>query len=92
MNLSTQYDIMSQNIQTIHNPLVADMYVKREYSSKNPAHCQDVLVIEANFSDKVMDYEAYSEKLAELLIALPSIKYQVEDHVGLIDRVDIKTH
>ena len=52
----------------------------------------DVLVIEASFSDKVMDYEAYSEKLAELLIALPSIKYQVEDRVGLIDRVDIKTH
>lgn len=92
MNLPTQYDIMSQNIQTIRNPLVADMYVKREYSPKNPARCQDVLVIEANFSDKVMDYEAYSEKIAELLIALPSIKYQVEDHVGLIDRVDIKTH
>lgn len=92
MNLATQYDIMSQNIQTIYHPLVADLYVKREYNTKNATQCQDVLVIEASFSDKVMDYEAYSEKLAELLIALPSIKYQVEDRVGLIDRVDIKTH
>lgn len=92
MNLSTQYDVMSQNIRTVYNPLVADMYVKREYNYKNPTLCQDVLVIEANFSDKAMDYESYSEKLAELLMALPSIKYQVEDHIGVIDRVDIKTH
>lgn len=92
MNLSTQYDVISQNICTVYNPLVADMYVKREYNRQNPTLCQDVLVIEANFSDKVMDYDSYSEKLAELLMSLPSIKQQVEGHIGLIDRVDIKTH
>src|SRR3989338_1068369 len=92
MNLSTQYDIMNSNIQSVSHPLVADIYVKREYVRGNPALCNDVLVIEANFSDSKADYQVYSAKLAELLMALPSIRDQVEDSVGSIDRVDIKTH
>jgi hypothetical protein len=92
MNLSIQYDIMNSNIQSVSHPLVADIYVKREYVRGNPALCNDVLVIEANFSDNKTDYQAYSAKLAELLMALPAIRDQVEDSVGSIDRVDIKTH
>lgn len=92
MNLSTQYDIMNNNIQSISHPLVSDIYVKREYVRGNLALCNDVLVIEANFSDAKTDYQVYSAKLAELLMALPFIRDQVEETVGSIDRVDIKTH
>ena len=92
MYLSNQYDVLNNNIQTISHPLVSDIYVKREYVRGNPALCNDVLVIEANFSDSKTDYQGYSAKLAELLMALPAIRDQVEDTVGVIDRVDIKTH
>ncbi|MDY0029066.1 MAG: hypothetical protein RBR86_03890 [Pseudobdellovibrionaceae bacterium] len=92
MNLSSQYDIMSQNLQSISHPLVSDLYVKREWGRHSPFECQDVLVIEANFSDRVMNYNAYSALLSELMLALPHIKDQVEDNVGSIDRIDIKTH
>lgn len=92
MNLSSQYDIMNTSIQSISHPLVSDIYVKREYVRGNPAMCNDVLVIEANFSDAKVDYQVYSAKLAELLMALPFIRDQVEENVGSIDRVDIKTH
>ncbi len=92
MNLTNNYDALSLNLQTISHPLVADLYVKREYSREFPYDCKDVLVIEANFSDRKLNYETYSTMLSDLILALPDIRERVEDNVGLIDRIDIKTH
>lgn len=92
MNLHSHHDMLNFNLQNVYHPLVSDMYLKREYGQSKGFDCKDVLVIETNFSDRDHDHEAYTGLLAELLISLPLIREQVEETVGTIDRVDIKTH
>lgn len=92
MSMSTSYEIMNQNLHSVCHPLVSDMYVKREFSANHPGMSEDVLIIEANFSEKEMDHSLYSSMMSDLFLALPDIRDQVESSVGAIDRIDIKTH
>lgn len=92
MNLDSHYVVLSQNIQHIAHPLVSDIYIKREYNQGKVEQCQDILIIETNFSAVASDYTTYNSLLSDLYLALPAIKDQVEDSIGPIDRVDIKTH
>ncbi len=79
-------------VHAISHPLVADFYIKQEYSRENPFVSKDVLVIEANFSKQALNHREYRALMAELFLDLPQIKQQVESKLGAIDRVDIKTH
>ncbi|MES2729074.1 MAG: hypothetical protein V4621_03115 [Pseudomonadota bacterium] len=92
MNLQHHSLLIPHAVHSVTHPLVADFYIKQEYSREKPYACKDILVIEANFSERVMNHRQYRALMAELFLALPDIKEQVESNLGVIDRVDIKTH
>ena len=91
-NTLTANNLVPQSVPMMTHPLVADMYVKKEYGRSQPYKAKDVLVIEASFSPATSNHHEYRALMAELFMALPDIRQQVEGSVGTFDRVDIKTH
>lgn len=81
-------------VSGISHPLVADMYLKKDFGSSNDRQEQDVLVIEArgcDFEDNETEHDAFDSYLIDLLLDLEGLKTQVEEKIGTFDRVDIRT-
>ncbi|MBU6234732.1 MAG: hypothetical protein KGQ41_02720 [Alphaproteobacteria bacterium] len=77
-------------LSTIVHPLVASMYLKKEYGNPHTQDHNDTLVIETNFPIDDNNSKSFNSYLQELLTDLPTIQNQVEARVGHIDRVDIR--
>ena len=92
MNMNVRSAMIPNAVHAVSHPLVADLYIKKEYSREKPYNCKDILVVEANFSERVLNHREYRALLSELFMALPDIKGRVEGNMGPVDRIDIKTH
>lgn len=77
-----------EKITAVSHPLVASMYLKKDFHGSDPS--EEVLVIETNFNDKNRGEVKFADYLMELLADLPEIQEQAEMRVGKIDRVDIR--
>lgn len=79
-----------QKVTGIYHPLVADMYLKKDFSHHN---CyQDVLVIEVRSGSEDGEHDGFDSYLTDLLTDLEDLKRQAENKLGCFDRVDIQTH
>lgn len=87
MMLSTQ-----NKLGTITHPLVANMYLKKDFGAPFAKHHEDVLVIETNFPVDETNTRSFNACLNDLLSDLPDLQVQAEAKVGPFDRVDIRTH
>lgn len=83
--------IQTQNkLSTITHPLVAAMYLKKDFGAPLTQHQEDVLVIETSFPVDEHDEKSFSACMADLLSDLPDLQVQAEAKVGPFDRVDIR--
>lgn len=78
----------SKPVTGYHHPLIANMYLKKDYSHNE----EDVLVIEARRSAKYKDNSNrdFDSYLNELLINLDDVRKAAEAKVGHFDRIDIR--
>lgn len=84
--------IQTQNkLGSVTHPLVATMYLKKDFGAPFSKHNEDVLVIETNFPVDESDHKSFDACLADLLSDLPDLQTQAEARVGPFDRVDIRT-
>ena len=84
--------IPTQNrLDAVSHPLVAQMYLKKDFGAPFARHHEDVLVIETNFPVDESDARSFNACLSDLLSDLPSLQTQAEARVGPFDRVDIRT-
>jgi hypothetical protein len=85
--------IQTQNkLGAVTHPLVATMYLKKDFGAPFSKHHEDVLVIETNFPVDEKDHTSFDACLADLLSDLPDLQTQAEARVGPFDRVDIRSH
>ncbi|MBI1301917.1 MAG: hypothetical protein GC137_09715 [Alphaproteobacteria bacterium] len=75
-------------VSGITHPLVADMYLKKDFGSKK----QDVLIIETKRQSDELDHDSFDSYLIDLLTDLEDLKAQAEKKVGFFDRIDIRTN
>jgi hypothetical protein len=85
-----------QHVTGISHPLVADMYLKKDFKGSE----QQVLVIEARGRDFFEDNEGNGDNheehddsdsyLVDLLADLENLKERAEERVGNFDRIDIR--
>ena len=84
--------IPTQNkLGAVSHPLVAAMYLKKDFGAPFSKHQEDVLVIETNFPVDETDPKSFNACLSDLLSDLPNIQTEAEAKVGPFDRVDIRT-
>lgn len=84
--------IQTQNkLGAVSHPLVASMYLKKDFGAPFSKHQEDVLVIETNFPADEADTKSFNACLSDLLSDLPSLQAEAEARVGPFDRVDIRT-
>ncbi len=81
---------LPRQITGIAHPLVADMYLKKDYR-RGSQFAEDVLVIEARSRDDEREDENFEDYLLDLLTDLDDLKTQVERQVGSFHRIDIRT-
>lgn len=82
---------LPQHVSGITHPIVASMYLKKEYGHGH--HQEDVLVIETKSKHKdADDHELFDSYLIDLLTDLEDLKSQAEARVGKFDRIDIRTY
>lgn len=79
---------VQQRLNTISHPLVASMYLKKDFGDKNHGSQEDVLVIETAFHETTPLRDAF---LTELLFDLQEIHELAEERIGKFDRIDIRT-
>ena len=79
-------------LNAVSHPLVAQMYLKKDFGAPFSAHHEDVLVIETNFPVDETDARSFNACLSDLLSDLPNLQVQAEAKVGPFDRVDIRSH
>jgi hypothetical protein len=84
--------IQTQNkLGAISHPLVASMYLKKDFGAPFSKHQEDVLVIETNFPVDESNAKSFNACLSDLLSDLPNLQTEAEAKVGPFDRVDIRT-
>lgn len=84
--------IQTQNkLGAVTHPLVATMYLKKDFGAPFSKQQEDVLVIETNFPVDETDHKTFNACLSDLLSDLPDLQSQAEAKVGPFDRVDIRT-
>jgi hypothetical protein len=84
--------ISAQNkLGALTHPLVAGMYLKKDFGAPFSGHQEDVLVIETNFPVDEKDHKSFDACLSDLLSDLPSLQIEAEARIGPFDRVDIRT-
>lgn len=79
-------------LNAVSHPLVAQMYLKKDFGAPFSRHHEDVLVIETNFPVDETDARSFNACLSDLLSDLPNLQVQAEAKVGPFDRVDIRSH
>tara|TARA_B100002003_G_C14053415_1_gene507294 strand:- start:716 stop:973 length:258 start_codon:yes stop_codon:yes gene_type:complete len=84
-------NMIPEHVAGITYPMVYDIYVKKEYKGDLMDHYEDVMVIETKW-EKSQSYENFDSYLVDLLGDLEDLKSQVENKMGHIDRVDIRSH
>lgn len=85
--------IQTENkLNAVSHPLVAQMYLKKDFGAPFSQHQEDVLVIETNFPVDEADTRSFNACLSDLLSDLPDLQIQAEAKVGPFDRVDIRSH
>jgi hypothetical protein len=77
-----------EKIKTLSHPSIASAYLKRDFS--DPAHAQDVLVLETNFEAEDGEFESFDEYVIGILTDLNDLRDQVEKEIGRFDRIDIR--
>lgn len=81
---------VSRNLNNISHPLVASMYMKRDFLQDG--YTEDVLVIETVFAQDEETGDNFDSYLIDLLTDLEDLKNKVENSVGSFDRIDIRPH
>ncbi len=81
---------LPRKVTGISHPLIADMFLKKDY--RNGKRASDVLVIEARKHRLDNEHDAFDTYLIDLLTELPDLKSRVERSVGKFDRIDIREH
>lgn len=78
-----------QHISGISHPLIADIYLKKEFTH---GHRENVLVIEAKASNEnsTREYSSFNSYLIDLLPDLETLKGEAEAKVGKLHRIDIR--
>lgn len=82
--------LQNNKLAPVTHPLIADMYLKKDFGSPSTSHHDDVLVIEAKFPVRDGDTRNFNACLSDLLNDLPELQREVEAAVGPFDRVDIR--
>lgn len=71
----------------ITHPMVASMYLKKDYSQSKSRH---VLIIQTNYGQEADAYDGFDSYLMDLLADLPELHDQAEKAVGHFDRIEIR--
>ena len=83
-------DLIQSKLAPVTHPLIADMYLKKDFGSPSSHHHDDVLVIEAKFPVRDGDIRNFNACLSDLLSDLPELQREAEAAIGHFDRVDIR--
>lgn len=81
-------------VSGISHPLIANMYLKKDFGSSDHNLEQNVLVIEArehNTEDNNEDDCSFDSYLIDLYMDLEELKVKAEEKIGTFDRIDIRT-
>ncbi|MAF97078.1 MAG: hypothetical protein CMH26_00415 [Micavibrio sp.] len=76
----------SKPVLGVTHPMIADMYVKKDYKSKR----SNILVIQTRAIDEDDAVNATEQDLTDLLLDLEDIKRKAEDKIGKFDSVCIR--
>lgn len=76
----------SKPVLGVTHPMIADMYVKKDYKSKH----SNILVIQTRAIDEDDAVNAAEQDLTDLLLDLEDIKRKAEDKIGKFDSVCIR--
>jgi len=81
---------LPKRIRGISHPLVNELYLKTEQT--DASHRESVLVIETCPRAHAEKHNTPGSSLFDLLNDLDALKQEVEQKIGLFDRIDIKSH
>ena len=77
--------VQSHPITAITHPLVASMFIKKDFGNDLSKYHEDVLVIETNFNHENTRDDTFNMYLVDLLSDLHELQVQAEEKIGKFD-------